>query len=146
MNGKEAILVTVVLFATFIGGAFADTISTAPTRATVQITSVDIGLFNPQVFNPQLGFEMWDIPSQLSSPEVNFTTAFAFAPINGFARVTSVALTIIHTSSIYLPSTSMAVNVGTMDNFPGVSLCYSHYPPQRPQDSLASKGYVLALT
>ena len=113
MNRKEAITVTALLCATFVTGVFAENSPTSPTKTiTAQTTSVDIGLFNPQLFNQQVYVQMWNIPSQLSSPGVNFTSAFAFAPVNGFAHVTSVALTMTYTSSFYLPSTSiMAVNL-----------------------------------
>ena len=42
LSADFRILVTIVLFTTFVGGAFADTISTAPARTTVQTASVDI--------------------------------------------------------------------------------------------------------
>ena len=100
MNRKEAIVVTVLLSATFISAVFADSTPTSPTKTiSLQTSSIDVGLFNPQQFNPQLGFEFWNIPSQSSVPEVNFTAAFAFAPATGFVRVTSLALTIIYTFS-----------------------------------------------
>lgn|SRR2546425_6973663 len=97
------------MLATFVGGAFADTIPTAPAKTTLQTTGIDIVLFN----NVPPAMQIWNIPSQASIPEVNFTTAFAFAPRVGFGRVTSVALTIIYTlsTSTGLPPTNAGVIV-----------------------------------
>src|SRR2546425_1794670 len=98
------------MLATFVGGAFADTIPTAPAKTTLQTTGIDIVLFN----NVPPAMQIWNIHSQVSIPEVNFTTAFAFAPAVGFGRVTSVALTVIYTLSTYsgVPPTNAGVIIG----------------------------------
>jgi len=104
LNRKEEILVIVVVLTIFVGRAFADTISTTPVKTTLQTTSVDIVLYN----NIPSAMEIWNIPTQLSIPEVNFTTAFSFAPSIGFVRVTSVALSMTFLFSTYtgLPTTN----------------------------------------
>jgi hypothetical protein len=90
LNRKEAIIVAAILSITFVGAVFADTPSTPSRTATAQTTGEDIILYE----NIPAAMEIWNIPSQLSIPKVNFTTAFSFAPNIGFVRVTSVALAI----------------------------------------------------
>jgi len=134
LNRKEMIIVGVVLLVTFIGGAYAapsiqqvlvtnfpsnqhvtvtnpnlNVTVTNPTSTTLQTSAVDIDLYA----NVPPAIQIWNIPSQTSLPEVNFTTAFAFAPTVGFGRVTSVALTMIYTlsTSTGLPPTNAGVIV-----------------------------------
>src|SRR3989454_2794170 len=140
------IIVGLVLLVTFVGGAYAapsiqqvivtnfpsnqhvtvtnpnlNVTVTNPTPPTVHTSAVDIDLFEAAsiLFSSgnQLGLQIWNIPTQSSSPEQNFTRAFSFAPSNGFIQVSSVALTI--TFSAYetvnavngIPSTTDAGNV-----------------------------------
>ncbi len=100
MNRKEAILITVVLFATFIGGVFADTLPTSPTRTTLQTTSTDMevvkfaGVGVPQsdaYTTPTAGLAVG-----------NLTVAFSFAPASGFQQINSAKATIIyHAATFY---------------------------------------------
>src|SRR5947199_3292331 len=117
------IIIGTVLLVTFIGGAYAapsiqqvfvtnfpsnqhvtvtnpnlNVTVTHPTPPTVRTSAVDIDLFESASIlfssgNPP-GLEIWNIPSQSSSPEQTFTRAFSFAPANGFIQVSSVALTV----------------------------------------------------
>ncbi len=140
------IIVGTVLLVTFIGGVYAapgiqqvfvtnfpsnqhvtvtnpnlNVTVTNPTPSTVRTSAVDIDLFQAAsiLFSSgnQPGLEIWNIPSQSSSPEQNFSRAFSFAPANGFIQVSSVALTV--TFSGYstvnavngIPSTTDAGNV-----------------------------------
>jgi hypothetical protein len=89
------IIVAAVLTIMFIGGVFADTSPTSSRTTVTQVTGEDIVLFD----NVPAAMQIWNIPSQSSIPQVNFTSAFSFAPVVGFARVTSVALTITYTFS-----------------------------------------------
>lgn len=103
-------VVSVIILASFVGGVFATTSPTPPSALTPQTTSVDIVLFN----NIPPAMQIWNIPSQLSIPEVNFTTTISFAPVNGVAHVTAAALTIIYnlSTSTGLPPTDRRVIVG----------------------------------
>src|SRR3989442_5505311 len=108
------IIVGIVLLLSFVGGAVAtpsiqqvfvtnfpsnqhvtvtnpnlNVTVTNPTSATLQTSAVDIDLYA----NVPPAIQIWNIPSQTSLPEVNFTAAFAFSPSAGFVRLTSVALT-----------------------------------------------------
>ena len=143
MNRKEMIIVGIVLLLSFVGGAVAtpsiqqvfvtnfpsnqhvtvtnpnlNVTVTNPTPPTVHTSAVDIDLFEAASIlfgsGNQPGLQIWNIPTQSSSPEQNFTRAFSFAPSNGFIQVSSVALTV--TFSGYstvngIPSTTDAGNV-----------------------------------
>jgi len=91
---------------------------TNPTAPTVQASAIDIGLFEASSIlfgsGNQPGLQIWNIPSQSSSPEQNFTRAFSFAPANGFIQVSSVALTVTfsgYSTSSGTPPTTDAGNV-----------------------------------
>ncbi len=89
------ILVAVVVLATFVGGAFADTISTAPTRTTLQTTSVDIEAFQAETNGLQL---LTCYPASICGGVslANLTAGFSFAPAKNFVQINSVILTIIY--------------------------------------------------
>ncbi len=97
MNRKEAIAVTAVILATFVGGAFADTVSTNSTRTTVQTTSVDLEVLK---IVPGVSFTPFSSSSGFTSvtmgiPVGNVTSAFSFAPNKGFLQVNSILATIV---------------------------------------------------
>jgi len=140
------IIVGMIFLGTFVGGAYAapsiqqvfvtnfpsnqhvtvtnpnlNVTVTNPTPSTVRTSAVDIDLFEAAsiLFSSgnQPGLEIWNIPSQSSSPEQNFTRAFSFAPANGFIQVSSLALTVAFSgySTVNavngIPSTTDAGNV-----------------------------------
>ena len=99
MNRKEAILVTTVLLATFVGGAFADMISTAPTRMSLQTTSADIEVLNIPPGSWAGGNQANGVLVCNICPEIsNVSAGFAFAPARGFVEVKSVLLTLTYHS------------------------------------------------
>ena len=95
MNRKEAIVVTVLVLATFITGAYADTLSTvSTTRGTLQTASVDIEAFkvNPGPGGPFSSSGAF-ICGGCGTYGGNFTAAFSFSP-KGFVNTNIVTLTL----------------------------------------------------
>jgi len=143
LNRKEMIIVGIVLLVTFIGGAYAapgiqqvfvtnfpsnlhvtvtnpnlNVTVTNPTPPTVRTSALDIDLFEAASIlfssgNP--GLQIWNIPSQSSSPEQNFTRAFSFAPANGFIQVSSVALTVTFSGYSTYSGTPPTTDAGSVE-------------------------------
>ena len=88
MNRKEAVLVTVLLLATFVGTVFADTATTSRTTTTLQTASVDIFLFAGPFAsgNNALVFAS-------STLHQNLSAAFSFTPSRVFVQVNAALLT-----------------------------------------------------
>ncbi len=87
-----------VLFATFVSGVFAETLTTSQTRGTTQTTATDIDVL-PLVSGfsaygvSSSGVELW---SATYYAQQNYTAAFSFAPTKGFTHVNSLYLTLVY--------------------------------------------------
>ena len=105
MNRREATVVCVFVLATFIGGAFADTMPTSPSKTTLRTSGVDIEVLNviPALSGPAFGIFA---TLTASGGRTGFNGGFSFAPERGFVQVTSVIVSII--------STAEATNSGDM--------------------------------
>jgi hypothetical protein len=98
LNRKEVIFVTFVLLLAFVGGAFADTIPTSQTRATVQTTGVDVEVLRlvPGIaYGAPASVISGVIIIGTSTFHQNLTSSFTFAPNRGFNQVNSVLFTLV---------------------------------------------------
>ena len=109
MNRKVAILVAVVLFASFVGGAFADTLSNSPTHTSLLTSGVDIDLSTSST-----------VIDQFPTITSNLTMGFAFAPPASFVQTQSVLVSLLYIrGSTYTPdSIFIQLNSGTPSVIP----------------------------
>jgi len=89
--------VSIVIFASLVGGVFATTSPTSPPPSlTSQTTSVDIDALN---ISPGLSDGVFTLsPGTVNAPPaaVNVTLGFSFAPVKGFTHANSALLTVIY--------------------------------------------------
>jgi hypothetical protein len=118
LNRKEVIFVTFVLLLAFVGGAFADTIPSTQTRATVQTTGVDVEVLR---LVPGIAY---GAPSSVISGVIiigtstfhqNLTSSFTFAPNKGFSQLNSVLFTLVFSGGNVNPGDQLSIrlNQGT---------------------------------
>ena len=89
MNKTRASILSILLLASFVGIAYADTVSNSSTRTTLQIASVDIQVLKFGVA------ATGDSAVLVANNIVNLTAGFAFSPSN-LVQVISVGLTTVY--------------------------------------------------
>ena len=110
MNGREGVIVGLVLLVSFIGGAFAAPaiqntfITNDPLNVRIvggtttrQTTSVDIEILNlaPGLVSPS-GDSGIVIRTSIDGVAVrNLTAGFSFAPVKGFSQITQAMMTVV---------------------------------------------------
>jgi|SRR5213083_338528 len=118
MNRKEGVIVGLVLFVSFIGGAFATPtiqnifITNDPLNVRIvggtslRTTSVDIDTLillgnGIQIISNPVG----------QGAQLNYTASFSFAPLKGFVQVNNVLATLVYTPQSPNPGDSIGVQL-----------------------------------